>query len=214
MKLSYISSILAVSTTQPINNTMKTYRTTQRTTAAFSLIELTIALGVAGFCLIAVLGMLPAGLNTNQNSTRQTAANGILSAILADIRATPKSATNSPLFGIAMSSSTAQTLCCDANGSCSILSGSQCAANTLFLVTITGGSGSSSPSWGRGGGDDGEEDNKLGTKSVGTERFDVKITWPYSAASPAPAAAGNLEAFIGIDRNAKSHGGGEGEDGD
>ena len=215
MKLSYISSVLAVSTTQLINNNMKTYIITQRLTAAFSLVEVTLALGVAGFCLIAVLGLLPAGLNTNQNSTRQTTANGILSAILSDIRATPRTATQSPLFGILMSptSSTPQTLCCDANGACSILSGSQCPNATLFLVTITGGSGSSTP-WGRGGGDDGEEDDSHGTKSVGTERFDVKITWPYSKASPAPAAAGNVEAFIGIDRNAKSHGGGEGEDGD
>ena len=190
---------------------MKTHRITQRPTAAFSLVEVTLALGVAAFCLIAILGLLPAGLNTNQNSTRQTTANGILSAILTDIRATPRTATNSPLFGIAMSSSTAQQLCCDANGACSTGSGSQC-AKAIFLVTITGGS-SSSWSWGSGGGDDDESDDGTGKVSVGTERFDVKITWPYSAASPAPATAGNLEAFIGIDRNAKSSGG-EGEDGD
>ena len=192
----------------PINNNMKTYRITQRSVASFSLVEVTLALGVAAFCLIAILGLLPAGLNTNQNSTRQTTANGILSAILTDIRATSRTATQSPLFGILMSppSSTPQTLCCDANGACSKVSGGQC-AKAIFLVTITGGS-NTAWSWGRGGGDDGEEDDGTGKVSVGTERFDVKITWPYSGAT-----AGNLEAFIGIDRNAKSSGG-EGEDGD
>ncbi len=188
---------------------MKTHRITQRSIASFSLVEVTLALGVAGFCLIAILGLMPAGLNTNNNSVRQTTANGILSAILTDIRATPPTATKSPLLGILMSSSTAQQLCCDANGACSNVSGGQC-ANAIFLVTITGGS-NSAWSWGRGGGDDGEEDDGTGGNrtSVGTERFDVKITWPYSGAS-----AGNVEAFIGIDRNAKGSRGGEGEDGD
>jgi len=53
----------------------------------FSLAESTLALGVAAFCLIAVLGMLPAGLKTQQASVQQTTANEIMSAILADLRA-------------------------------------------------------------------------------------------------------------------------------
>src|SRR5204863_2075396 len=56
-------------------------------TAAFSLVEVTLALGVAAFCLIAVLGLLPTSLKTQQASIQQTTANSIISQIFADLRA-------------------------------------------------------------------------------------------------------------------------------
>jgi uncharacterized protein (TIGR02598 family) len=56
-------------------------------TAAFSLVEITLALGVAAFCLIAVLGMLPVALKTQQASVQQTTANEIISQIFSDLRA-------------------------------------------------------------------------------------------------------------------------------
>ncbi len=58
-----------------------------RASSAFSLVELTLALGVAAFCLIAVLGMLPVSLKTQQASINQTKANAIISQIAADLRA-------------------------------------------------------------------------------------------------------------------------------
>lgn len=56
---------------------------------AFSLVEVTMALGIGAFCLVAIFGLLPIGLNTSQASIQQTAANGILSAVISDLRATP-----------------------------------------------------------------------------------------------------------------------------
>ena len=56
-------------------------------TAAFSLVEVVLALGVAAFCLIAVMGTLPAGLKVRQASVQQTTANEIMAAILNDLRA-------------------------------------------------------------------------------------------------------------------------------
>src|SRR6266480_1416197 len=56
-------------------------------TAAFSLVEVALALGVAAFCLIAVLGLLPTGLKTQQTSIQQTTANQIMSEILGSLRA-------------------------------------------------------------------------------------------------------------------------------
>jgi type II secretory pathway pseudopilin PulG len=56
-------------------------------TAAFSLVEVTLALGVAAFCLVAVLGLLPTSLKTQQTSTQQTTANQIISTILSLLRA-------------------------------------------------------------------------------------------------------------------------------
>src|SRR5438552_368100 len=54
---------------------MRTFKNMKRSllqTAAFSLVEVTIALGVAAFCLLVLLGLLPAGAKTQQNSIQQT----------------------------------------------------------------------------------------------------------------------------------------------
>lgn len=56
-------------------------------TSAFSLVEVTLALGVAAFCLIAVLGLLPTSLKTQQASIQQTTANQIISTIFSSLRA-------------------------------------------------------------------------------------------------------------------------------
>jgi uncharacterized protein (TIGR02598 family) len=57
--------------------------------AAFSLVEVTLALGIAAFCLIAVFGLMPVGVQTNRNAASQTAATNIIAAVVADLRATP-----------------------------------------------------------------------------------------------------------------------------
>ena len=66
---------------------MEKIRDPARETAAFSLVEVTLALGVAAFCLIAVLGLLPTGLKTQQASIQQTTANTICSQVVADLSA-------------------------------------------------------------------------------------------------------------------------------
>ena len=64
-------------------------RRARAASAAFSLVEVALALGIAGFCLLAIVGLLPVGLNSNQNAFSQTAAASILSHVLEDLRATP-----------------------------------------------------------------------------------------------------------------------------
>jgi len=59
---------------------------------AFTLIEVTLALGVAGFCLVSIFGLLPIGINSNQVSLEQTVAGNIASSILSDLRSTPVTA--------------------------------------------------------------------------------------------------------------------------
>ena len=54
---------------------------------AFSLAEVTLALGIAGFAFIAILGMMPVALKVQQASVQQTTANEIMAAILNDLRA-------------------------------------------------------------------------------------------------------------------------------
>jgi type II secretory pathway pseudopilin PulG len=56
-------------------------------TAGFSLVEVTLALGVAAICLLPLLGLMPATLKTQQSSIQQTTANLIISQIQAFLRA-------------------------------------------------------------------------------------------------------------------------------
>lgn len=71
--------------------------------AAFSLVEVTLALGVAGFCLLAVFALLPIGVKTNQTSFSQTAAATILSDVVADMRTVPKSYDNAQTYSVGAS---------------------------------------------------------------------------------------------------------------
>jgi uncharacterized protein (TIGR02598 family) len=83
--------------------------------ASFSLVEVTLALGVAGFCLMAVFALLPIGIKTNQTAFSQTAAATILSSVVADMRAAGLAAT-SPQYLINFSSTQGQHLCFDSEG--------------------------------------------------------------------------------------------------
>ncbi len=68
---------------------------------AFTLVEVTMSLGVAGFCLLTLFGLLPIGLTSNQTSLEQTMAANITSAILSDLHcAQPLVSATSPRFGI------------------------------------------------------------------------------------------------------------------
>jgi uncharacterized protein (TIGR02598 family) len=68
---------------------------------AFTLVEVSLALGVASFCLLSIVGLLPVGLTSNQASIEQTMAVNISSAIVSDLRtAQPMGANSSPRFGL------------------------------------------------------------------------------------------------------------------
>jgi len=53
---------------------------------AFSLVEITMALGILTTSLAMMLTLLPAGLSTNQQSAHETLATGILSSVVTDLR--------------------------------------------------------------------------------------------------------------------------------
>jgi type II secretory pathway pseudopilin PulG len=61
--------------------------TQRHSRTAFSLIEVTIALGIAAFCLLTVFGLLPIGLDSSQNAAEQTVVSGIATAISSDFHA-------------------------------------------------------------------------------------------------------------------------------
>lgn len=54
--------------------------------AGFSLVEVTMALGLMSFCLVAMLGMLPVGLKQERSATDQLGAVQVLAAVESDFR--------------------------------------------------------------------------------------------------------------------------------
>jgi hypothetical protein len=58
-----------------------------RRTTGFSLIEVTLAIGVAAFCLLTVFALIPVASSVLQASIQQTTANDIMTEILGDLRA-------------------------------------------------------------------------------------------------------------------------------
>lgn len=56
---------------------------------AFSLVEVTIALGIVTFAVVSVMGLLPAGLTTMRTATDQTTISQITREISAEILLTP-----------------------------------------------------------------------------------------------------------------------------
>ena len=75
---------------------------------------MTIALGVTAVSLIAIFALLPIGAQTNRNAISQTAAISILSAVTADLRATPDGLSTTGQYHITFG--TAQTLYFDELG--------------------------------------------------------------------------------------------------
>ncbi len=141
--------------------------------AGFSLVELTLALGVAAFCLIAVFGLMPVGVQTNRNATSQTRATNIAAAVAADLRGTSKANNTSPQFGIRFG--TNRTLYFDSSGQFTTLLG----ANSQYQLNVT---------W-----------NITGGCSTTLPCADIKVTWPAPATSA--SASGSVEMLAAFDRN-------------
>ena len=82
-----------------------------RVASGFSLVEVTLALGIAGFCMLVIVGMLPVGLGNNRNSIEQSAAANLARCVVADLRAAKNSedTNKSPQYEILFSTSAAQT---------------------------------------------------------------------------------------------------------
>jgi uncharacterized protein (TIGR02598 family) len=106
---------------------------------------------VGAFCLIAVFGLLPIGVQTNQRATSQTAAASIIANVIADLRATPKANPTSSQFAITFG--TAKTLYFDGAGQFTTTLG----INSRYQVNVT---------W---------------SGSTGLRYADVKVTWPAPA---------------------------------
>jgi len=140
--------------------------------AAFSLVELVLALGVAAFCLIAVFGLMPVGMQTNRNATSQTAATSIMAAIVADLRTTPAAATTSPQFAITFGND--KTLYFDASGQASTSLG----PDSRYQLNI-----------------------RWNSAPTGLNYADLKVTWPASVDPATTRPSGSVQIFAAFDRS-------------
>ena len=147
----------------------------RRSNCAFSLVEVALALGVAAFCLIAIFGLMPVGVQTNRNATSQTAATNIIAAVVADLRATPKNSSTSSQFSITFGINP-PPMYFDGAGQFagSIAPASPTPFQPRYQLNIT---------W---------------SGSVGLRYADLKVTWP--AAATQTNATGSVETFAAFDR--------------
>jgi hypothetical protein len=73
-------------------------------------VEITIALAVAGFCLLAVVGLLQTGVTSERDTVDRTVATDILSRVFQDLAGTPRTNTLSPEFKLNTETNGIQTI--------------------------------------------------------------------------------------------------------
>ena len=157
---------------------------------AFSLVEITLAMGVAAFCLLAVMGMLPIGLKTQKASVQQTTANSIISQIEGKLRAATRvppgqeDKTDSkwllhPHTGGGPWDSEPDVLYFTNEGN-SV--GSAVTSDSIYRATITY--------------------FQPPTPGYSTSLADITVSWPpqFDPTNPASVLLGKVETFIAINR--------------
>ena len=137
----------------------------------FSLAEVTLALGITAFCLVTIFGLLPVGLNMDQNAVQQTEAANVLSMVVADVRATPNVSGTSSCYGITVASGST-TLFVKEDGSKVAT-----ATDAKYRIALAFGTAS------------GRNPTPL----------NILVTWP--AQTTAANASGRLEAVTLLDRD-------------
>jgi uncharacterized protein (TIGR02598 family) len=144
--------------------------------AAFSLVEIVIALGIASFCLVALLGLFPTGLKSAKNTTDQTAAATLLNTIALDLRSTPPGSGNSPLMGIAIGNTNTTNFFLTENG---VMTNSSTALAVRYGVLLTQ---SNSP-------------------TTNTTTAQIRVYWPPTlSTNRLGSALGIIESVITINR--------------
>jgi type II secretory pathway pseudopilin PulG len=168
--------------------------------AAFSLVELTLAIGIAALCLVTVFALVPIAVLTNRNSTSQTAATNIAALAVADLRAAtaakqtgssmltlsiPTDPTSPPQFlppnfvpcsGGQTSSASQVRYFWDSLG----LPSSSFSSTSLYRLIVT---------------------FVKNTGTTGALYVNVKVTWPAAIDPCAVTPAGSVEMFAALDRN-------------
>jgi uncharacterized protein (TIGR02598 family) len=156
-----------------------------RSAAGFSLVELTLALGVAAVCLIMVFGLMAVGLKTQQASVRQTTANAIISQVVADLGAAVRlppgqQSKQFSLTGHWAAQATPDHLYFMTDGAFITGSTNQQTppTNAVFRATVT----------------------YLKPPTETTSLADITVTWPGQVDPTTGVPAGKVETFAAINR--------------
>lgn len=158
--------------------TMKPTATTpkQHRVRGFSLVEVALALGVCSFCLVALLGLIPAGLTSSQNSISQTGAISILRSVASDLKSARPDALTTPEYGISLPNTTQTALFVEEGGRFgSSLTSVPRARYRVSISTVS----------------------PAGNAPQSTLQR-ILVTWP--AGAQPQDAAGSLETLVALDR--------------
>lgn len=141
---------------------------------AFSLVEVTLALGVAAISLIAIFGLLVTGTQTNHTAIEQSSSCDLLTAVAADLCATSKATTTSTQFRIAIG--TDATLFFNAAGQSTTID----AARYRLKIRFPASPGGRSATW-----------------------VHLRMTWPARLDPDLGTSVnfGTAETFVALDRN-------------
>lgn len=138
----------------------------------FSLVEVTLALAVASFCLVAVFGLMPLGVNVSNQAVQQTAATAILTAVATDLRSTPSVAPGNTVqteqFGIEIPANPVAS---------NVISTKVIDGRYRLTVTFSAAADPKSPTL-----------------------ANLKVSWPGEIADPA-RANGFVQTLVAMDRN-------------
>lgn len=149
----------------------------KKNTSGFSLVEVVVALSIAAFSLISILGLIPVGLNLSAVAKRQTEAVSILSSVTADLRSVPLSGTASPRYNIGIAPVGSQTLYFAGSGGGSGKYSTAVESDSLYRVVLT-------------------PYTPAGRRATWV---DVCVSWPAMGNSSNPQ--GVIETAISLDRN-------------
>ncbi|XHR27576.1 MAG: prepilin-type N-terminal cleavage/methylation domain-containing protein [Chthoniobacteraceae bacterium] len=144
-----------------------------RKSRGFSLVEVSVAMGIAAVSLTSILGLLPIGSSSTRNAIEQTRAASIAKVIVSDLR-NAASGSASPLYNFTPAS---------ASGSSVLYFSDDCfshsttvTASSRFRATVT-----------------------FPTSSGGVVNANVLLSWPAAAAPT--QASGSYEVFTMLGAN-------------
>jgi hypothetical protein len=163
-----------------------------RPTAAFSLAAVSVALGIAMFCLVALLGLLTAASKTQQSDIQQATAENIITGIEVHLRTDTRPPPDQPLkeqisaFGLhgdwgRVNAPETLFFCNDAQlvgGPYSGTADPPAPAGATFRAKIT----------------------YLRPPNISISAATVSVSWPAQAIPATGTPAGKIEAFIAVDR--------------
>jgi len=166
-------------------------------TVAFSLIEVTLALGIAAFCMITVLGLIPIAVQTNRNANSQTAANNIIASAIADIRATPRGTATSVQFGLNIPNNARAGV----DTTCQRCAGCWNAQTQVMYFDSVGQVATATTGLYRLSFTQVQNTTATTNGTAGAILADLSVTWPAQADPCAVTPSGSVEMLAAFDRN-------------